>query len=179
MARSPLVVTSFDVLRRPGDERELHGEVAAAECAIDDERIPDGASIDYQLRLETLTDGVVVTGRLGVPWEGECRRCLRPLAERAAVEVDELYQRVPTLPDAFPIGDDLLDLRPMIGQAAVLGIPTHPLCRAECRGLCPTCGVDRNETECSCSPPERDSPWAALDQLRAGLAADPESRQGR
>ncbi len=52
-----------------------------------------------------------------------------------------------------------------------LNIPMKPLCRPDCKGLCPTCGADRNETACSCEEPTADSRWAALAALKSRLEA--------
>lgn len=67
--------------------------------------------------------------------------------------------------EAYAIVDDDLDLRPMVRDAVVLELPLAPLCRADCRGLCPQCGADLNEETCQCEPP-RDPRWANLDVLR-------------
>jgi ribosomal protein L32 len=55
--------------------------------------------------------------------------------------------------DLYPIVDDTIDLGPMVRDAIVLELPMAPLCRDDCRGLCPQCGADRNESECGCVAP--------------------------
>ena len=131
----------------------------------DDERFADGAEVAVHLRLESLSDGIVVDGGLDVPWQGTCRRCLTPTGGTAHSEVHERYQRVLTDPDAFEIVGDQLDLRPLVRELVLLDAPATPVCRPDCAGLCPTCGVNRNETACSCAAPPADHRWSALDQL--------------
>ena len=81
-------------------------------------------------------------------------------------DVHELYQVHVTDPDAFPIVGEQLDLAEMVREAVLLEAPTNPLCRPDCAGLCPVCGVDRNEAACSCDTTVRDERWAALDALK-------------
>jgi uncharacterized protein len=83
-----------------------------------------------------------------------------------AVPVREVYQTRVTDPDAFPIDRDQLDLRPMVRETLLLEAPEAPLCREDCAGLCPACGVDRNATECSCDLTVRDPRWEGLETLR-------------
>jgi uncharacterized protein len=171
MAR-PLVVNAAELLRRPGTERVLELPLAPAELGLADARFVPDDVIDVHLRLESLTDGIVVIGQIDVPWHGACRRCLRDLAEVATCQVDELYQTVVTNPEAFEIVDNQLNLLPMVREIALLDAPSAPLCRPDCRGLCPICGVDLNETTCDCVAPAMESQWAVLDQLKEQLGGN-------
>jgi uncharacterized protein len=72
----------------------------------------------------------------------------------------------PVDPEAFPIEHGQLDLAPMTREELILGVPDAPLCREDCPGLCPVCGVDLQTTTCSCETSVRDDRWAALDALR-------------
>ncbi len=171
MAR-PLLVNAAELLRRPGSERILATRLSTAELGLDDDRFAADDQVGVDLRLESLTDGIVVVGNIDVPWHGQCRRCLRELAEHEVSLVDELYQTTVTNPDAFEIIGDQLDLLPMVRELALLDAPLTPLCRPDCQGLCPICGIDFNSASCDCAPPEQPSPWAALDQLKGQLDAN-------
>jgi uncharacterized protein len=81
-------------------------------------------------------------------------------------EVHELYQIVVTDPEAFELTGDQLDLEPMVREVLVLDAPVSPLCRDDCAGLCPSCGIDRNTGSCDCVDEPNDSPWSALDVLK-------------
>ncbi|MCX6541809.1 MAG: DUF177 domain-containing protein [Actinobacteria bacterium] len=168
MAR-PLLVNAAELLRRPGTERVISIPIGAVDLGLSDSRFTADEVIDVELRLESLTDGIVVVGTISVPWHGQCRRCLRDLAEVAISEVDELYQTQVTNTEAFEIVDNQLDLLPMVREFALLDAPLAPLCQPDCAGMCPICGIDFNHKQCSCVPAPVESQWAVLDQLKAQL----------
>jgi uncharacterized protein len=62
--------------------------------------------------------------------------------------------------------DDIVDLTPEIRESILLEIPQKPLCRADCKGLCPVCGIDRNNQICNCAPEAVDLRWSGLDKLK-------------
>lgn len=112
------------------------------------------------------------SGRIAGAAAASCRRCLDDnvqvrveeevqllLVEPGADEADE--------PDVFLIDvrEHILDLRPAIREVWLLAVPAFALCRESCLGLCPTCGVNRNLAECSCTP-AIDPRWSALTSLR-------------
>ena len=163
----PLVVNAAELLRRPGTDKVIDLVVGLDALDVgDDGRFPPAGEVAVHLRLESLTDGIVVDGGLDVPWHGTCRRCLTPTSGTVHSEVHELYQRVVTDPDAFELAGDQLDLRPVVRELVLLDAPSGPLCRPDCAGLCPSCGVNRNDTSCSCTGAPPDPRWAALDALR-------------
>jgi uncharacterized protein len=84
-------------------------------------------------------------------------------------DVDELYQHVVTAPDAFEIVGDQIDLARMVRENLLLDAPLAPLCRPDCAGLCPTCGIDLNTATCNCDSNVADPRWDALSQLKANL----------
>jgi uncharacterized protein len=168
----PLLVNALELLRRPGSERQLVLVLPVGELGLHDPRLADGADVDVELRLESLTDGVVVDGWVKVPFHAECRRCLHPIDAVAVAEVHELHQVKLTDPDAFPIEHDQIDLEPMVREAVLLELPDAPVCRPDCAGLCPVCGIDRNVGSCECDATVRDPRWTALDELRSQLPDD-------
>ena len=164
-----LLINAAELLRRPGSERHLRLEPSVAELGIADRRFDLAATVVVSLRLESLTDGIVVDGELQAPWADSCRRCLAAASGEVVSEVHELYQQVITDPDAFPIVADQIDLVPMVRENLLLDAPLAPLCRPDCAGLCPTCGIDRNTATCDCDTSVADPRWDALTQLRANL----------
>ncbi len=167
MSVKSFTVNAAELLRRPGTERLIDTSLTTAELGLSDHRFVAEESVAATLRLESLTDGIVVIGQIDVPWHGHCRRCLKELAEHEISGVDELYQVVVTNPDAFEIVGDQLDLTTMVRELAMLDAPLSPVCRVDCAGLCPMCGIDLNVASCDCSQPELGSPWDVLDQLRS------------
>ncbi|MBI4883751.1 MAG: DUF177 domain-containing protein [Actinobacteria bacterium] len=175
---NPLLVNAADLLRRPGSDRVLELTLPLAEIdVVDPARFVAGAEVAVRLKLESLSDGIVVVGELQTPWIGTCRRCLLPTSGVAVSDVHELYQRVVSATDAFEIVGDQLDLTPAVRELVMLDAPTTPLCRPDCAGLCPECGINRNDETCACVAPARDSRWAALEAL-GGLTGVGESGTG-
>jgi len=166
---SPFIVNIVELLRRPGTQKRLTLSVPASQFGFDDSRISDDSLIDVNLHLEGLTNGIVVHGVLGGHWQLHCRRCLRPIAQNSEAIVDELYQRVPDNPDAYPLGTEQLDLRPMVRELVLLSEPQSSLCSPDCPGLCPQCGADLQMSPCNCEARLVDERWAVLDELRQKL----------
>lgn len=165
----PLRVNAAELLRRPGSEKDVTLEVSVADLGIHDDRLRGDDLVKVALHLESLTDGIVVRGVVEAPWHGTCRRCATAATGLVHADVHELYQHVLTDPDAFELVGDQLDLAPMVGEVIVLDAPASPLCRPDCKGLCPTCGIDRNTESCTCSTEVSDPRWGALDQLKGQL----------
>ena len=96
----------------------------------------------------------------------EVTRCATPVSGELTIAVNERFGDAPIAEDElYPITDDTIDLGLLVRDAIVLELPMAPLCREDCRGLCPQCGADRNEGDCACVAP-KDPRWANLDVLR-------------
>lgn len=100
---------------------------------------------------------IVVSGSARARATAQCDRCLGEFTMELAVPIEESYYRVdeaPADPDEDERtyrDDDLIDISPAVEQAFVLMLPIRIVCREDCRGLCPECGHDLNQGECSCS----------------------------
>jgi uncharacterized metal-binding protein YceD (DUF177 family) len=106
-----------------------------------------------------------------------CARCAAPVtralvaplmvvAERAGSDAPE-EQAALEQEGSILYHDGLeVDLSEPLREAVILEVPQVVLCRPDCKGLCPTCGADRNEGACGCSPVEGDPRWDALKQLK-------------
>jgi uncharacterized protein len=129
--------------------------------------VPLDAEAECDVTLRPFNGGIAAVGTVSAPWVGVCRRCTAPVAGELRIAVQERFVNAPLSAedDLYPIEDDTIDLGPMVRDAVVLELPAAPLCRDDCRGLCPQCGADRNEGECGCVAP-RDPRWANLDVLR-------------
>jgi uncharacterized protein len=163
--RSPFVVGVADLLRTPGHRRvvELRGRLPGLN-SIDTAVHPD-ADVEVSAGLEAFPEGVVADGRISAPWRSECRRCLTPVEGQVDVDFREVFERTPEEGETYQLGHEEVDLEPLIREALLLALPLTPLCRAECEGICPTCGADLNEGSCGCPPAGRDPRWDALDDL--------------
>ena len=164
--KRPLVFGVADLLRRPGNQRD---EVAAAVLdglAVTSSHVVEGAPVDLELHLESVNEGIVVRGELHVPWEGECRRCLRTVRSTLDTAVFEVFEDKPVEGETSKLDIDRIDLEPLVRETVLLELPIAPLCREDCAGLCPECGADRNEGDCGHGVEVRDLRWSALDELR-------------
>ena len=157
----PLRINAVELLRQPGAVRDVTVDVDAAPLDAEHEHLV--GDVHVELRLTALNDGIDVDGTVSVDWATVCRRCLTDVSGTAVGVVDELYQIQPLDPDAYLIEDGQLDLAPLVRETVLLELDNERLCRDECAGLCPVCGVDRNITECSCDTAVRDERWAALE----------------
>jgi len=160
-----LRVNTAELLRQPGLQRRVAERLGVGLFEIDSP-LSHAEHVEVDLVCESTLQGVRVTGSVSLARSGECRRCLAEVAWGESVTADELYQREVTEPDAIVIETDALDLSVLVRDMTVLALAAElPLCRTECAGLCPVCGVDRNDEACSCETEIRDERWAALDQL--------------
>jgi uncharacterized protein len=158
-----LRINAVELLRQPGAIRRVEFAIEPVAVGVAHAALAGDIAID--LTLEALNDGIEVGGVISVPWAGVCRRCLIDVGGLDGVEVDELYQKTPIDPDAFVIVDGQLDLNGLVREMSLLALDDERLCRPDCAGLCPTCGVDRNEVDCGCSTDVVDDRWAALEGL--------------
>ena len=94
-----------------------------------------------------------------------CSRCLAPLREAFALRLQEVFEAAPVEDETYPIQNDEIDLEQPVRDLVVPDLPLVPLCNPSCQGLCPTCGVNRNETECDCAQVPVDPRWDALRDL--------------
>ncbi|MBK8733020.1 MAG: DUF177 domain-containing protein [Actinomycetales bacterium] len=177
--RAPLVFDTRELSRRPGSMQEVTRRVEAPEeLGTDIIAVPTGSPVDLVVRLESVSEGVLVSGSVRATAGGACVRCLDPVtlpveatfqelfayADRAAhhrevdadADEDEVYELV----------GDLIDLEPVLRDTVVPMLPFQPVCRADCPGLCSECGAPL-----AADPDHRhdviDPRWAALNTLRS------------
>lgn len=143
--------------------------------------------IRVDLRAHRMGQDVYLEGTVSGALELECSRCLAryrlALREPFRLVLEPAGSRVPAEPEAaralarrgMCLGDELetgwyqsheIDLGGFVREVVTLGLPVQPLCREDCRGLCPRCGADRNAGACGCADERPNTPFAALSALR-------------
>ena len=143
---------------------------------LSDDREPEQVTGSVEL-LRTKA-GILVRARLNLVEPETCSRCLQPLQETVHIDFEEEFQSIVDLQsgqpleendeDAFLIDENhLLDLTEAVRQYREASAEMQPLCRPDCAGLCPRCGHDLNQGECSCTTGPVDDRWAALWGLRS------------
>jgi uncharacterized protein len=168
--RSPLVFDLRELGRGAGSLKDYRRSVPApAGLGLDLIGVPEGAPLALDVRLESVTEGVLVTGTVTAPLTGQCGRCLDPITDELDVDVCELFAYPDSATDETTeedeihrIDHDLLDVEPMVRDAVVLGLPWTPLCRPDCAGLCPTCGQRLDDLPAGHTHDMLDPRWAAL-----------------
>ncbi|UGY93812.1 YceD family protein [Streptomyces gobiensis] len=167
--------------RRPGALKRVSRTVEAPkDLGIEVIGVPEGATIELDLRLESVMEGVLVTGTARAPLSGECVRCLEPLGQQCEADFQEMF----SYPDADDrslfkdTGDDaeeeedmlflegdLFDLEPVLRDAVVLSLPLQPVCDPDCPGLCSECGARLADDPEHQHNEAVDIRWAALQEL--------------
>ncbi|KQT97682.1 YceD family protein [Sanguibacter inulinus] len=152
--RSPLVLDTRELSRRPGSMREVTLTVPApVDLGTVVIGIPEGSDISLDLRLEAVMEGVLVSGTVAGQSVGECVRCLDEVVDDVDFSVTELFvypERAKAAEDAgdddeeeevHELEDDMIDLEPVLRDSVVLALPFQPLCSPDCPGLCSECGA--------------------------------------
>jgi len=167
---SPFVLNTRELGRRAGGKRDYRRELAAPEqLGLDMIGVPEGAPLVLNVRLESVTEGVLVTGTVTGEVVGECGRCLNGFTDALDVEFVELFAypdsatEETTDSDEIPrLEGDHLDLESVVRDAVVLSLPLTPLCAPDCAGLCPQCGERLDDLPDDHSHQQLDPRWAAL-----------------
>lgn len=169
-----------EIAQRVG--KQMFYEVDEPASSIDD--VPVQSAIRGHLRFTNTGDLLLVRGELHTSVEMECSRCLRLFEMPLICEVEEQVELraiaarpfehlqvtiIPEEGDTLFLEGNLLDLTELIRQMVLVSLPIKPLHSPDCKGLCPTCGADLNEGECSCERPVGHPAFAALDHLLAQM----------
>lgn len=164
-----------------------------AHLGAEEEDLSPGFEEPLEIRLEAhcIAEAVFLEGQASGSFSLACGRCLTryraPIREHFRLALEPAGTRVPADPEGARVlakegmilCDELesgwyqgseIHLDRFIQELVALAVPVQPVCREECRGLCPHCGVDRNQQSCECAELRPESPFAALASLRSALA---------
>ena len=165
----PLVIDIRDLGRQPGAGRDIVTEVPApADLGLDLVRIPQGSPLELDLRVESVAEGVLVSGAVRGTAIAECGRCLAETTEPVDVSLTELFAYPGSKTDETTddevnrLVEDRVDLEPVIRNEIVTELPLTPLCKSDCQGLCPGCGERLEDLPADHSHEQIDPRWAAL-----------------
>ena len=185
----PTIVDVSRLSRQPGSMLEVSREIPApAELVVALARVPEGSTIDLDITLESVVEGIWVSGTADVEVSAECSRCLDPVSWSESVALEQMYRYLPTdargaiiessdEDDETPeVVDDTIDLEEPLRDAVVLALPLAPLCTPDCAGICPECG-ERLE-DGPHDHPVVDPRWSALGSLLEEGAKSPGDEEG-
>jgi uncharacterized metal-binding protein YceD (DUF177 family) len=169
-ATNPWRLDLRELGRRAGSMQELDRTLPApAGWRVELIGVPEGGDVHLRLRLESVMEGVLVTGDLDVPLVGSCARCLEPIEDTLHLNVQELYAYEGSTTEATSEEDevrriegDYLDLEPLARDTVVLNLPLAPVCTADCAGLCVDCGQRLDDLPADHAHEIVDVRWAGL-----------------
>ena len=181
--RSPWMLDTSDLGRRPGSMVEMEREIPAlADFGTDIISVPEGRPLALSARLESVVEGVLVTGSVRATAVGACVRCLDPVSTDVEATFQELFAYADRAAHHREVGasdeetedhvmvDGVIHLEPLLRDAVVPALPFKPVCREDCPGLCAQCGA-RLEDDPGHEHDVTDPRWSAL----AELASEPDS----
>ena len=189
MSKAPdsFKLNTYELPRRAGEMKEYELDIVVKEkFGVDLISVPSGEVIEVDARLESVTEGILLSANVYAVAQGECIRCLDPVEIVIERKIQELYNYEPTnergkkkrksstedltsedldIADELMMDGDILDLETPIRDAIVLSLPTNPLCSQECLGLCPECGGKWAELPEEHAHEVIDARWASLEGL--------------
>jgi uncharacterized protein len=148
------------------------------ELPLDDPevRLVEPAEVSGRVRREGTE--VALSGQLQAKLEVVCGRCLQPVELPISADFSERFVRTVSWaaeeqhelqPEDLNISvfdGEGLELDDLVREELLLAVPVNVLCRDDCKGLCPSCGIDRNLSQCQCEAEEIDSRWQKLKELQ-------------
>lgn len=178
-----MVFDTRDLGRRPGSMLEVSRVIEApADFGTAVVAVPEGQPLTVELRLESVVEGVLVTGAVRADAIGACVRCLDPVDVPVDARFQELFAYVDRLDHHRSVGDEeadeelrvedgLIDLDPVLRDAVVLALPFQPVCDPDCPGLCSQCGAHLADDP-SHHHDVIDPRWSALSALAGSPTTD-------
>ena len=171
---SPYRIHVRDISRAPGAHKTVHESFSAPErLGTSLIGVPAGADVELDMSLESLSEGVWVTGTVTAEAVGECGRCLDEVRVDEPVQVQGLFAypdasaddgEESDAQDVFEFDGETVDLEGAVRDAVVTSLPFTPLCRPDCPGLCDQCGA-RLADDPDHAHEVIDPRWSALQSL--------------
>lgn len=162
-----------EIARTPG----MHVAQEVDEPCPRDAELECTQPVKGQLQFTNTASLLLIEGEIKTEVKLECGRCLVDFTMPVEATIKEEFQlekagdAICMLPmdeedvSAGLISNNILDIQELIRQDLLLTLPIQPLCKPECRGLCPTCGKNLNVRKCKCPPAEPESPFQVLAEL--------------
>ena len=183
---NPFILNTHDLPRRAGEMKEYQLDIPAhVRIGVPLIAVPEGDLVELDVRLESVTEGVLASADIYAIAHGECIRCLDPVEVVIDRKIQELYRYEPTNEkgrkkrrddedvdlegeEELQMEGDLMDLETPVIDAIILTLPVNPLCSDECLGLCPDCGEKWENLPEDHAHEVIDARWSGLDGLDFG-----------
>ncbi|MFT4235725.1 MAG: YceD family protein [Microbacterium sp.] len=162
----PFVLSAHDIVRKPGEMREHELTIPTPETWGEGiVQVEKGTPLELEVRLESVHEGILVTGEVDTEYQGVCGRCLTDIQQPVEVEFQELFEYPGGESTDFEVQDDHVDLETLVRDAIVLSLPFQPVCRPDCAGLDPQTGERLTTSADQVQPAPVDPRWAALEDF--------------
>ena len=183
---TPFILNTYELPRRAGELKEYELDIEApTRIGVPLIAVPEGDVIEADIRLESVTEGVLLSAEIYAVAIGECIRCLESVEVVIDRKIQELYRYEPTnekgrkkrrddedidldIDDELQMEGDLMNLEIPIIDAIILTLPVNPLCSEECLGLCPDCGEKWANLPEDHAHEIIDARWSGLENLDFG-----------
>lgn len=161
-----------------GNESRFAHAYEPEELVLDDEHARLVEQPEVSGRVTRKNEGVRLRGEIRARAEVDCDRCLKRVEVPVETGFDVTYVPAAAYQDAAPgelqeedmsvavFDGETIDVDELVREQVLLGLPNRALCREDCKGLCPVCGIDRNIECCACPTAETDPRWGALKDLQ-------------
>ena len=180
---SDLLFNIAQLLKEPvGSTRKY--DLETEELRLDDEEagaeLLAARDLHGKVKVTRISDGVLVQGDVAAKVELECSRCLESFTLPVEGSLEEEFQPTIDVESGMPVrradyekndaafqvdANHQMDLAEPVRQALLVSLPMKPLCREDCKGICPQCGAYWNEADCDCEVETVDSRWGSLREL--------------
>ena len=183
---NPFLLNTHELPRRAGELKEYQLDIeAVTRIGVPLIAVQEGDVIEVDARLESVTEGVLISADIYAVAQGECIRCLDPVEVVIDRKIQELYRYEPTNEkgrkklrededidldgeEELQMEGDLMNLEIPIIDAIILTLPINPLCSQECLGLCPDCGEKWESLPQGHAHEVIDARWSGLEDLDFG-----------
>ena len=155
----------IDIQKIPAGGMHITGALDPSELDIEYNGVAATGDLAYDLGVEVVGGEFLARGRLHIPLEFTCSRCLKPFGSQINVNRFTFSQQVK--------GSETIDLTGNLREDIIIALPIKPLCAQTCKGMCVYCGKNLNLERCSCASRSGDVRWSALE----GLTLPPEKKE--
>lgn len=171
--KKPWVVAVTELIDTPGASEELQVTwPAPAELAVPLLGVEKGSAMQVDVRLDSVHEGILVSGTVDGTLTGQCSRCLDPISQAVTIDIQELFQfefdPMVDEDEQHMVEHGFVNVEPIMRDALVSSLPFQPTCSPDCEGLCDQCGVRLEEVGPDHYHEQLDPRWAALANFVSG-----------
>ncbi len=158
-----MIISVKDALRNEGEKYDFSfdanvepidymGKIEFKSVKVDGSYFADGENVRFFGKVDTVCIF-------------ECDRCLKNFEKNYSFAFNEMYSPSSEEEEFRIQKNETVDFQPLLNDTLLSNLPIERLCKDDCKGLCPHCGIDKNFSSCSCEDTERDNPFAVLKGL--------------